>query len=392
LVILPELKQSSQKWVLNLIRQFKEISAAEISRQTGFRRSSVTYLLRELDKKGLTRTLGTGESTSQGGKPPTLLSLKEDYKHILGLEILPHGIRMSLSDFSLKILDQSVFPITNDMAADGYFSHLKDEVILPYLEKHNCPLEKLCGVGIGAPGIVSLDSGKILFSHTLKARDLPLKDRMEELLGVPVRVANDANAGALGSKWFENNGEAESNLVFLAIHESYTGMGMGLILNNRLFTGFSGSAGEIVPYMPELRNLITHRSIRQLSPNLLADENPADITIENICRKADSGCSVSMRILTIISSIISREVFRLVGCINPEQVIISGDLSLGDRMIIDLIREEVDAKCGEQFSQEIIKPKIQFSSLGIHSVSLGALGLIAEEIFSQPDVTPQGAN
>ncbi|NJK96574.1 MAG: MarR family transcriptional regulator [Bacteroidales bacterium] len=91
------LTENSHKQVLNLIRLYREISGAELARLTNLRPSTVLYILRILDEKGLIEISGTGESTTKGGKKPTLWKIKSNIGYVIGLEILVHKIRMVLT-------------------------------------------------------------------------------------------------------------------------------------------------------------------------------------------------------------------------------------------------------------------------------------------------------
>ena len=95
-------------------------------------------------------------------------------------------------------------------------------------------------VGIGAAGWVDADRARVLFAPNLAWRDEPLRDRVSDLVGLPVVVENDANAAAWAESRF-GAGRGERNLVVLTLG---TGIGGGLILDGALFRGSHGLAGE----------------------------------------------------------------------------------------------------------------------------------------------------
>ncbi len=102
-------------------------------------------------------------------------------------------------------------------------------------------LGQLRAIGLGAPGPVDPTSGHVLFAGNLGWENVPLKTEMERQLGVPVFVENDANNCVLGIHEWELKGRP-SHLVGIFIG---TGIGAGLILNGRLFSGLNRTAGEI---------------------------------------------------------------------------------------------------------------------------------------------------
>jgi glucokinase len=97
------------------------------------------------------------------------------------------------------------------------------------------------GLGIGAPGPVDPISGRVLVAPNLGWKDVPLKEKLEALLHIPVFLENDANVCALGVHVLELGGKPQHMIgIFIG-----TGIGSGLIINGNLYPGFSRTAGEI---------------------------------------------------------------------------------------------------------------------------------------------------
>lgn len=97
------------------------------------------------------------------------------------------------------------------------------------------------GVGIGVPGLVDMESGIIKNVQNIPAwNDFPIREKLQSKFGIPVYVCNDANCFALGEKYF---GKARdyANVVALTLG---TGVGAGVIINNKLLVGNCSLAGE----------------------------------------------------------------------------------------------------------------------------------------------------
>ena len=103
-------------------------------------------------------------------------------------------------------------------------------------------LKQIRGVGIGAPGAVDSDSGRVIFAPNLPGwKDIPLKKELEKRLGVPVFTGNDCNVCTLGT--FDREYKAKpKNLIGVFIG---TGIGGGLVINGDLYAGHNLTAGEI---------------------------------------------------------------------------------------------------------------------------------------------------
>ena len=101
---------------------------------------------------------------------------------------------------------------------------------------------RLAGVGIGVPGFILMDEGKIVGSNNLPEMEgFPVRDAIEKRLGTPIILENDANAAALGEKWM-GAGRDVDDLILLTLG---TGIGGGIISRGRVVRGQSGMAGEI---------------------------------------------------------------------------------------------------------------------------------------------------
>jgi glucokinase len=95
--------------------------------------------------------------------------------------------------------------------------------------------------GLSVPGPIDHERGAILNPPNLPGwKDVPIRARMSEILGLPVRIENDANAAAL-AEWRYGAGRGCNNLVYLTMS---TGVGVGLILDGRLYRGHRGRASE----------------------------------------------------------------------------------------------------------------------------------------------------
>ena len=102
-------------------------------------------------------------------------------------------------------------------------------------------LKQVRAIGIGAPGAVDPESGEVIFAPNLKWKDAPLKKALEKALDLPVFIENDCNICALGVHEVELKGKPR-NMIGLFLG---TGIGGGLILDGKLYSGFNRTAGEV---------------------------------------------------------------------------------------------------------------------------------------------------
>jgi glucokinase len=119
----------------------------------------------------------------------------------------------------------------------------------------------LAGVGLGVPGAVDAERGLVLEAVNLRWNDMPVAKRLGDLVGTPVTVDNDVNVGAWGEFRL---GAAKGRKGVLAVFVG-TGIGGGLILNGKLFTGPFGTAGEIGHTVIDSRAPFGMRTLEQIA-------------------------------------------------------------------------------------------------------------------------------
>lgn len=153
-----------------------------------------------------------------------------------GVDVGGTTIKLGLFDGRGSLLRRGSIPTdTSDRGA-----HILPQ-ISKWIRRQDVPLNQISGVGLGVPGPVRRD-GTVNRCVNLGWGVVPVAEVLSELLdGVPVRVANDANAAALGECW-QGAGREMDSLLLVTLG---TGVGGGLVLHGDVVAGAHGSAGEI---------------------------------------------------------------------------------------------------------------------------------------------------
>ena len=109
------------------------------------------------------------------------------------------------------------------------------------VDEADLSLKNIRAIGIGAPGAIDPDSGEVIFAPNLRWEDAPLKKELERALDIPVFVENDCNICTLGVYEVELKSKPRNLIgIFLG-----TGIGGGIILDGKLYSGFNKTAGEL---------------------------------------------------------------------------------------------------------------------------------------------------
>jgi len=160
---------------------------------------------------------------------------------VVGIDLGGTNVRLALVSSSGEILARWERATATMPDQDGMVSTLADDLAVCGAEAHSRRLE-VQGVGLGVPGRVLAQEGRVAFSPNLPAlNDCPLVARLQPRLSWPVFLENDANLFALGEHWL-GAGVGHRHLLGITLG---TGVGGGLILGGRLWQGFEGCAAEI---------------------------------------------------------------------------------------------------------------------------------------------------
>ena len=163
--------------------------------------------------------------------------------YIVGIDLGGTNIVVGcVSEDGTKVRGLVTEPTRSDLGPDGVVARMV-ELARRSMEKLRAE-EKgatVSGVGVGAPGPLDYHNGIVLLAPNLGWKDMPLRARISEALGLPAALDNDANCAALGEWW---QGAAKGSEHALAVTIG-TGIGGGVILHGKIYHGASDCAGEL---------------------------------------------------------------------------------------------------------------------------------------------------
>ncbi|MDQ7743508.1 ROK family protein [Hydrogenophaga pseudoflava] len=237
-------KRINRSVLLRLLRRRSGLSRAQLAQESGLTKSTVSLLVRELIDEGWVTE--TGVAAAQGlGRPSTPLRLDGGRRAMIGAEIAVESLRVVGVSLTGEVLWSIEEPLT-DHEPGAVCRQVAQLVVRAHAELAARPV-LVSGVGIGLPGAFDEASGTVRFAPNLGWRNvafLPLITRALADAGCPpvaVHVQNEADTAALSEYEFTDGDDMDS-LIFVTCG---VGVGAGIVLNDRLFTGLQGMAGEI---------------------------------------------------------------------------------------------------------------------------------------------------
>ena len=171
--------------------------------------------------------------------PPALVN-NVMAKNYFGIDIGGTFIKGAIIDEHGSIIVSTKVPTERTLGGEQVFSNLL-LICNNLLDMANMKLSDITAIGIGVPGMVDSESGIVLSVSKLGWKNFDITKRIKETLGLPAKIANDANAAALGELKFGFR-DKYKNMVLLTLG---TGVGGGIIINGKLYDGNKGAGAEI---------------------------------------------------------------------------------------------------------------------------------------------------
>ncbi|MBK5262009.1 MAG: ROK family protein [Peptostreptococcaceae bacterium] len=296
--------------------------------------------------------------------------MKKGFGYLIGVDI--GGTKTSIVVGSLKgeILKKVKFPTPfsyKDTIAHSFL------IINDYIEEFN----NIYSIGISCGGPLNSKKGIIISPPNLPSFvNVEIVNEFEKRFNIPTFLDNDANACAL-AEWKWGNGKNFHNLIFLTFG---TGLGAGLILNNKIYSGSNGNAGEVGhirlndngPYCyrknGSFESFCSGSGISKLYKMKYNDT----LSTKEICQRADDGNNKALKIIEESAINLGKGLSILVDLLNPDCIIIGSIYSRSENLFRDKMYEVLKR---EALKESLNDLKILPSGLKEQLGDMAALGV-----------------
>jgi len=251
-------------------------------------------------------------------------------------------------------------------------------------------------VGVGAPGVIRMDMGVVVKSPNFPDwNNLPLRELLEKALHIPVFIENDANAAALGEQW-RGAGRGIGSMILLTLG---TGVGGGIVLNDKVWHGADGMAGEIghMTLIPDGRSCTcgntgclemyaSARGIVQSYCEELGKSIPKplpvlkEVTSENVYQAARNDDPIAQRVMKDMGRMLGIGIANLINIFNPQMIVIGGGVRDAWPLFISATREEIMKRA---FQVPAERTEIVPSLLGDDAGVVGAAAVALQKMQSR---------
>ncbi len=375
--------QSQQ--IISLVAHGTATTRAELAKTLGLAPSTVSLRIAELTELGVLVEDGTG--VSKGGRKPRLLRLDEDHGQILTVDLGSRHARLGRFSLTGKMVSTHSVEVSIEAGPEATLTALL-EASAQTSVGGEADYRGLRGVGIGLPGPVNFGAGTVQLPSRMPAwAGFPVRDWLEDKLGLPVVVENDANLSALGEHHAMLGPEQHSITV-----KAGTAIGAGIIVGGQLHRGATGAAGDVTHTRVEsakdepctcgnmgcLETIASGASlVRQLHRQGLNVSTTADVL--GLVHSAEPLATTALRTAgTHLGEVLA----TIVNFFNPDSLFLTGRMASSE-LFIAAVRSRVYEGCHPLMTQKLhIGAATTGPDAGLHGAAFLVLNRILDDLGS----------
>jgi predicted NBD/HSP70 family sugar kinase len=363
------------------IRQAPHISQARLGAETGIDPATVSIILGNLEAAGVVRRLADAR-TGRAGRPTSTLSINAEAGLLVGIGVEPDAIRITVATIDGIARETVLMPGSRSVALALAASRTG---LAGMLRKLRAEHMKLLGVGIGLPGLVSLE-GRLIFAPNLGWRDIDFAGRFARHLKVPIQADNDTKAAALAEHLF-GAGRNIDDFVYLT---GRSGIGGGLYMMGELYRGPLGLAGEIghMKIIPGGRTCgcgaqgcfeayVSEQAILAQ----LAGEGRSFADAGAVRDAALAGDETVRRVLAQAGESFGLGLASMINLLAPRRIVLGGSLAILASFLLPSAMPVLDANALTAIRETA---EIVLSPLGDDAVPLGGVALALQNFLISP--------
>lgn len=370
-------RQHNLATVAQLVRSGDAQTRRDIGELLGLNKVTVSSLVGELISRGLIQQSVPDDSRGVG-RPSAVLGVDATANTSIVVEILPAAV--TVTTWSLALTQRTIKTLAVEPADAGptkTINRIATEVrraLVHAQAQHSY----VVGIAVALPGVIESAVGSVRLSGPLGWTDVALRDLLVAKIGAdcpPVHVERLANMATV-AEWRDIPGC--SSLVYL--DEGSAGLGVGVVVENGLLTGYRGRAGELL--FPARTNLAKLFRLDDLGLDALLDDQQRSPGTEVDPSKLSARTRASLeRLAEAVADCLS----TLVALLDPELVVLGGHFTTLAPYLGPPLRRTLDAKLARVWQSEI---PVHFGSHGTSAARLGAATILADAAFAQLTQAP----
>lgn len=392
--LIPPLSETTRplrQQIFERVRAAGLIARVQVAKELGVSPASVTTLTQELIEAGLIEEVAAARETDQGrGRPAVALGVRADAHRVLGMKLSDREHTAVIVDFAGRLIADDVIPRRPGALTLPELLEAMETLVLRVCAKAEMAPRDLTAVGLGVPGFVDSHSGVVHWSSVLLERGVALGQAASTRIGLPVHVDNDANLVTLAELWF-GAGRRLSDFAVVTIEH---GVGMGVVINHRIYRGARGVGMELGHTKVQLDGALCRCGQRGCLEAYIADYALAreattalnwtykegqsiNVLLESLYDHAKAGNSAARSIFRRAGRYLAVGLSNVVNLFDPELIILSGDRMRYDYLYANETLAEMEALAIETGRP---KPPIEIHAWGDLLWAHGAAALALSQV------------
>lgn len=383
------LRELTEQAVLETIFRRGPITRPEIATSTELSKPTVSAAVVRLEQSGLIRS--AGRRAGQRGRQPVAYMVSQQAGFVVGSDIGGSNLRVAAADLFGEQICELKQPTTKggNRALAMQVLELANEVIDQAGAIHGRPL----ALAISTPGIIDQSTGRVtsLAYNVAPGGGFDPLEVIRDRLDVPVLVENNVNVAAVGEQWF-GLARGVSTMVFISLG---AGIGMGVMIEDRVVRGAHGAAGEIC-YLPLVGDPFDprHRVHGGLEDEIGAagivaafnegrgPRDPELSAAHEVFELARAGHAGAQAVVDHVAARLGTAIATVCAILDPELVVLGGGIG-SSPLLLSPVR-------GAAASLIPVTPRIETSLLGDRAALQGAIAL-ALQAARRSLLAPAGA-
>jgi N-acetylglucosamine repressor len=381
--------------IIEFLYRNGQASNPELAKLTNLSSPTINKLLLELVELGIVQELGHGASI--GGRRPTKYGINSNAKYIISIDI------------DCRTISMGVFNLQNEAVSDiiTYFDNVKNkkqvfEGIFKRLDALladlNYNANQFLGIGISIPGLIEAKTGETY--SDLLIDDLSLVDAFRQRYQLPTFTENDSRVMALGEQAFGSALNKENALCI----NICDGIGLGMIVNGKIYDGKSGYAGEFghINVVEDglmctcgkkgcLETVASGTALIQFAQKGIVGGKQSiiselvhgkldDIHVSTIIEALENGDIFAIDLISQAGTYLGKAIAGLIHIFNPETIIIGGKVAGAKHFLLDPIQQSLNKYTIHRIKQDT---EILTSSLEGKVKLLGGVAMVMNTLFQQ---------
>lgn len=346
----PPLRQQ----VFEFVRTSGRVARTDIARALRISAGSATTLTADLISTGMLREVDEPARETARGRPPVALEVVPEAAFVIGIKLSSKRHSAVLCDFAGNVVEtQTVAALDVRRSRDALLDDAMGLIGLLLTKAEKTPHD-INAVGLGLPGIVDRESGMIRWSSLLRDTNIDLAEGFAERFAAPLFIDNDTNMLTLAELWF-GVGRDKTDFAVVTIDD---GVGMGMVVNNRLYQGTHGVGMELGHTKVQLDGALCRCGQRGCLEAYLGDyaltreaatvldlgtstPHDTDDVLDLLFAKAQSGHAAAETIFRRAGRYLSVGLSNVIQLFDPPLIILSGERTQYDYFYADEVLSEM---------------------------------------------------